>query len=78
MNFQKTDLVIFQEIESLVTSGKPTEKGKIISNKLLNYFLLNKGEFYKFDIDNVLNIKEDFDENNKFTVISSFIAESDA
>ena len=52
--------------------SKPTGKGKIIANKLLNYLLLNNGEFYKFYIDNILYIKEDFDDYNMLTVISSF------
>lgn len=76
MNFLKTDLLNFQEIETIITCAKPTEKGKIIANKLLNYLLLNNSEFYRFDIDNVLYIKEDYDEDNLLTIISSFIDES--
>ena len=76
MNFLKTDLLNYQEIETIITSVKPTEKGKIITNKLLNYILLNNNEFYKFDICNVLYNKEDFDEDNMLTIISSFIDES--
>ena len=37
MNFLKTDLLNFQEIEIIITCAKPTEKEKIIANKLLNY-----------------------------------------
>ncbi len=42
LKFHNKDFLTFEEIETLIISVKPNEKAKMISNKLLNYFVINK------------------------------------
>lgn len=76
IKFAKKDLLDFDEVEKLIISVVPNEKAIIIANKLLNYLLIHKGDFYRFDVDNVLYIKEDNDDDYILTNITSFIAKS--
>ena len=76
IKFDKKDLLTFDEIEKLIISVRPNEKAKIISTKLLNYLLINNGNFYRFDIDKVLYIKEDNNDDYVLTLITLFIDKS--
>ena len=76
IKFDIKDLLNFQEIEQLIISVRPNEKASIISKKLTNYLLLNNGDFYRFDNDKVLYIKEDNDDNYIITFITLFIDKS--
>ena len=70
INFQTKDLLTCEEIEALVISPYPNDKAIIITSKLLNYFIINHEEYYRYDIENVLYIKED---NNKDYIITIII-----
>lgn len=76
IKFDKKDLLSFVEIENLIISVRPNEKAKIISNKMLNYLLINNGNFYRFDIDKILYIKENNNDDYVITLITLFIDKS--
>ena len=76
IKFNSKDLLNCDEIEKLIISVRPIEKAQIISHKLLNYLLINNGDFYRFDIDKVLYTKENNDDDYILTLISFFIDES--
>lgn len=76
IKFDKKDLLSFVEIENLIISVRPNEKAKIISNKMLNYLLINNGDFYRFDIDKILYIKENNNDDYVITLITLFIDKS--
>jgi hypothetical protein len=74
--FQEKHLLTFDEVEQLIISPFPNEKAKIIASKLLNYLLIHNDEFYRYDYDNILYIKENNNDNYVLTIITSFIQES--
>lgn len=76
IKFDKKDLLSFEEIEQLIISVRPNQKAQIISSKLLNYLLINNGNFYRFDIEKVLYIKEDNNDDYILTLITLFIDKS--
>ena len=73
INFQTKDLLTCEEIEALVISPYPNDKAIIITSKLLNYFIINHEEYYRYDIENVLYIKEDNNKDYIITIITRFI-----
>ena len=76
IKFEINDLLNFVEIEQLVLSVRPIEKAIIISKKMSNYLLINNGDFYRYDTEKVLFIKEDYDENYIMSLITLFIDKS--
>ncbi len=76
LKFHNKDFLTFDEIETLIISVKPNEKAKMISNKLLNYFIINNGTFYRFDDVSILYLKENNDNDYILTFITLFIEKS--
>ena len=76
IKFDKKDLLTFDDIEKLIISVRPNEKAQLLSSKLLNYLLINNGDFYRFDNEKVLYIQEDNDDAYVLTLITLFIDQS--
>ena len=76
IKFETKDLLTFDEIEQLIISVRPNQKALIVSSKLINYLLINNDDFYRFDVEKVLYIKENNDDNYLITLITLFIEES--
>ena len=74
--FQEKDLLTVAELEKLIILPFPDEKSEIVSSKLLNYFLIHKDSYYRYDIINVLYIKEDNNADYILKMITSFIGTS--
>jgi phage/plasmid-associated DNA primase len=54
MEFKKEDLLTYDDIEKYLSSGEPTDRSKIICNKLKNYVFINNGVLFVFDIKTIL------------------------
>ncbi len=74
--FQDKDLLTADELERLIILPFPDEKAEIVSSKLLNYFLIHKDVYYRYDMNNVLYIKEDNNADYILKMITSFIGTS--
>ena len=54
MEFKKEDLLTYDDIEKYLSSGEPTDRSKIICNKLKNYvFLIKKREVQEYAIKKI-------------------------
>ena len=76
VKFETKDLFTFDEIEKLIISVRPNQQAHIVASKLINYLLIHNDEFYRFDVENVLYIKENNNDKYLITVITSFIETS--
>lgn len=76
MNFDKNDLLNFEEINTMITSDFPNERAKIIASKLINYcFIYNDGNIYALQ-SNITYIKTDKIEDKLITHTTLLIEES--
>lgn len=78
MNFEKADLLNFDEIEKLLTIDTPNERADIICKKIIKYCFFLNGILYKYDNKLVVYKRIDGrDESNELlTLLTGFISSS--
>lgn len=80
MEYQKIDLLTYQELNELIITFLPDDRAKIIVEKLKKYVVYSNGNIYKFDREqvlyNLIDITEKEKESSMKTYITSFINDS--
>lgn len=78
MNFEKADLLNFDEVENLLTIDTPNERADIICKKIIKYCFFLNGVLYKYDNKLVIYKRIDGkDETDQLiTMLTGFISAS--
>jgi hypothetical protein len=77
MNFEKKDLLTYDEMFLLLTSESPNERANIICKKLNKYCFYFNNVLYKFDSNLILYKKIDYMiDEELITIITGYISES--
>ena len=80
MEFKKEDLLTYDDIEKYLSSGEPTDRSKIICNKLKNYVFINNGVLFVFDIKTILYKRHEggveANKNRILYIISAYLTSS--
>lgn len=78
MNFEKVDLLNFDEIENLLTIDTPNERAEIICKKIIKYCFFLNGILYKYDNKLVIYKRIDGkDESNELiTILTGYLSAS--
>jgi len=77
MEFDKKDLLSYDEIENLLTSDSPNDRSTIICDKLKKYVFIQDEKLYKYDTEMVVYklIKNNIP-NMLITITTSFLSKS--
>jgi len=77
MNFEKVDLLNYEELEQLLILESPNDRAKIICNKLKKYIFSHNGFLYKYN-NNLIVYEQIMDKQPEelITVITGFISAS--
>jgi hypothetical protein len=80
MNFEKKDLLNYDEIETLLKSESPNDRADIICNKLKKYIFFQYGFLYKFDNELVIyKLIDEFNVRNMLiSTLTAFLSKSKA
>ena len=72
VNFEKVELLTYEEFETMITSFIPLVKCELMRNKLSNRVLFNKGDLYLFQPNNILykRVEETKEMNNEDLILS--------
>lgn len=74
--FEKSDLLKFKEIETLILSNMTGDRAKVISNKIKKYILINNDNVYAYDTKNVLYKKIQFTQEDVLVLSVDLIEKS--
>lgn len=78
MEFEKKDLLNYDEIKKLLTNDSPNERADVICNKLKKYVFTRDEKIYKYDIDMVVYKSYPLKKNNHMilSIVTSFLSKS--
>ena len=71
LKFTESDYLTLTELETLAYSLFPTEKGRVIGNKLINHLLINKGRAYLYKNKNVSYEKMDKTTTENLVIVAT-------
>jgi hypothetical protein len=76
IQFSKTDLLTYRELEVLIVSDRPVEKAQLVSSHLLNYIFINKKELYTYNLEHVLYNMREYKPSYINSIVAIFIDKS--
>lgn len=77
MKFEKSDLLNYEKIESLLNSDSPNDRADIICEKLKKYCFIHNGNMYKYESTLVVyQIIEENPTNDLISIVTGYLTES--